>query len=190
MRRLIKGGRFALHRTFMYLLYDVLRLQRASLIRRLTPIPAKMQSICSVYITLWLMSRRSVVCKLQALYCSFCHGIPIARNFPTLAYIDSGDTFACFYRLFLPTTLPKTRVFYPYVLRNPSIDSIIIGGEERILKTISPPLLIPSAQTTSAIENWSWHPPPKLDHLHYFTDNIIRIPIIIIIMIPIIYWLS
>ena len=136
MRRLIKGGRFALHRTFMYLLYDVLRLQRASLIRRLTPIPAKMQSICSVYITLWLMSRRSVVCKLQALYCSFCHGIPIARNFPTLAYIDSGDTFACFYRLFLPTTLPKTRVFYPYVLRNPSIDLIIIDGEERTLKTI------------------------------------------------------
>src|SRR5712664_1075282 len=136
MRRLIKGGRFALHRTFMYLLYDVLRLQRASLIRRLTPIPAKIQSICSVYITLWLMSRRSVVCKLQALYCSFCHGIPIARNFPTLAYIDSGDIFACFYRLFLPTTLPKTRVSSLYVLRNPSIDSIIIGGEERILKTI------------------------------------------------------
>ena len=82
------------------------------------------------------MSRRSVVCKLQALYCSFCHGIPIARNFPTLAYIDSGDIFACFYRLFLPTTLPKTRVSSLYVLRNPSIDSIIIGGEERILKTI------------------------------------------------------
>jgi len=82
-----------------------------------------------------------------------------------LAYIDSGDTFACFYRLFLPMTLPKTRVSYLYVLRNPSIDSIIIGGEEN---TSFEYCMVVQRCSRRSKFHWLpvWWTPSKLRNLH------------------------